>query len=181
MTKTHRTPALPRIPGVNLRHVRHHRGYAVGDDGSVWSCRRIGGGPLMGCWRRLTPVADPQGYLSVRMDGRRIGVHRVVLRAFAGRCPVGMQARHLDGNPENNRADNLRWGTRRENQADRVRHGTHQFGERNPNAKLTQRHAELTRELASLGVPRAAIAELLGCAVSTVGAIVRAETWTNAA
>jgi hypothetical protein len=34
-----------------------------------------------------------------------------------------MQCRHLDGNPSNNRPDNLRWGTAKENAADMIRHG----------------------------------------------------------
>ena len=35
-----------------------------------------------------------------------------------------MLCRHLDGNPHNNRLDNIVWGTVVENEADKVRHGT---------------------------------------------------------
>lgn len=52
-------------------------------------------------------------------------VHRLVLAAFVGPCPEGMEVRHLDGNPANNRLENLKYGTVSENRFDSVRHGTH--------------------------------------------------------
>lgn len=59
-------------------------------------------------------------------------VHTLVLKAFVGPPPPGMEARHLDGNRLNNRLDNLAWGTKSENMADRLRHGT------NPQASRTE-------------------------------------------
>ena len=50
-------------------------------------------------------------------------VHRLVLEAFVGPCPPGMEACHWDDDPLNNRLDNLRWGSRSENMYDRVRNG----------------------------------------------------------
>lgn len=52
-------------------------------------------------------------------------VHRLVLAAFVGPCPEGMEVRHLDGNPANNSLENLKYGTVSENRFDSVRHGTH--------------------------------------------------------
>lgn len=52
-------------------------------------------------------------------------VHRLVLEAFVGPCPEGMEACHWDGDPTNNRLENLRWDTRSENHRDAARHGTH--------------------------------------------------------
>ena len=63
-------------------------------------------------------------------------VHRLVLEAFVGPCPAGMEGCHNDGNPKNNELGNLRWDTDSGNQADRVLHGTSNIGERNPQAKL---------------------------------------------
>lgn len=52
-------------------------------------------------------------------------VHRLVLEAFVGPCPPGMECRHFpDRDPANNRLDNLRWGTHRENEGDKEVHGT---------------------------------------------------------
>lgn len=83
--------------------------------------------PLQG--RPVTPVVIPKGYLQVRLwrDNRPhpIYVHKLVLNAFVGIRPENLQARHLDGDPSNNRLDNLAWGTGSENTNDRVFHGTH--------------------------------------------------------
>lgn len=50
---------------------------------------------------------------------RKLGnlkVHRLVCEAFHGPAPDGKQiVLHLDENGENNRADNLKWGTQKEN------------------------------------------------------------------
>lgn len=50
-------------------------------------------------------------------------VHKVVATAFYGPKPDGMVCRHLNGDPADNRAVNLRWGTPKENSQDRVSHG----------------------------------------------------------
>lgn len=60
--------------------------------------------------------------LDVKKDFK---VHRLVLEAFVGPCPSGMQGCHNDGDQANNHVDNLRWGTRSENEYDKVGHGTH--------------------------------------------------------
>lgn len=68
---------------------------------------------------------------------RSFTAHALVMRAFAGPCPDGMQIRHLDGDPLNNRwapgateeeiraaGGNLIYGTPKENCEDRdARHG----------------------------------------------------------
>lgn len=50
----------------------------------------------------------------------------LVGEAFLGPRPDGLETRHLDGNPANNSARNLRYGTKSENAQDRVRHGHHE-------------------------------------------------------
>lgn len=50
-------------------------------------------------------------------------VHRLVLEAFVGPCPIGMEGCHNDGVPEHNRLGNLRWDTHRENIQDIFRIG----------------------------------------------------------
>lgn len=58
-------------------------------------------------------------------------VHQLVLEAFVGPRPEGMQGCHNNGQPFDNRPENLRWDTRSANALDSVRHGTH------PEAKKT--------------------------------------------
>ncbi|WP_454113585.1 HNH endonuclease [Microbacterium maritypicum] len=71
----------------------------------------------------------PSGHQRVLLwrDGKEQGmyVHRLVLMAFVGPCPEGMEGCHNDGDPANNGLDNLRWDTRAGNTADSLTHGTH--------------------------------------------------------
>jgi len=74
------------------------------------------------------PVELPDGHMQIKLNHMgswsMAAMHRLVLRAFVGRCPDGMECRHLDGNPANNSLNNLRWGTRKENTADALHHDT---------------------------------------------------------
>jgi hypothetical protein len=92
--------------------------------------------------RILSPHrADKWGHLAVNMgvDGTNThsAVHRLVLLAFAGPCPEGMEACHNNGNASDNRPENLRWDTHHNNNQDRRAHGTYAKGEAHPMAKLT--------------------------------------------
>jgi hypothetical protein len=50
-------------------------------------------------------------------------VHRLVLLAFVGPAPEGMEGCHWDDDPLNNHLSNLRWGTPGDNGLDCVRNG----------------------------------------------------------
>ncbi|MDR7189780.1 hypothetical protein J2Y46_002606 [Microbacterium sp. BE35] len=69
------------------------------------------------------------GYMIAHLytDNRRTAklVHRMVLEAFVGTCPEGMEGCHNDGDPTNNHLSNLRWDTHAENNRDQGRHRTH--------------------------------------------------------
>ena len=96
--------------------------YEVSNLGRVRSFVR-GGAHILATWQTQT------GHLKVRVGGRREKagryVHQLVLEAFVGPRPLGMVTRHLNGEPTDNRVDNLAWGTRSQNNLDSVRHGTH--------------------------------------------------------
>lgn len=98
--------------------------------------RRIGRDPL------ATTVNNHGGYLMVKPyddNGRRSAgktVHALVLLAYAGPCPPGMESRHLDDDPLNNRwapgdtddevranGGNLVYGTKRQNAEDKFDNG----------------------------------------------------------
>lgn len=85
-------------------------------------------GRELGAWKVLKPYPNTFGYLMVNWysaSGRRTAtVHKLVLEAFHGPKPPGYEARHLNGAFQDNRADNLAWGSREDNLLDQVRHGT---------------------------------------------------------
>lgn len=57
--------------------------------------------------------------------GKHHYVHQLVLLAFVGPCPDGMEVCHNNGNSHDNRLINLRYDTRSANTLDKVTHGTH--------------------------------------------------------
>lgn len=93
-------------------------GYEVSDQGRVRRGQRI-----------KAQRTNPAGHLQVRLwKGNRetvTGVHRLMLLAFVGPCPEGMEACHYDDDKTNNTLDNLRWDTRSANVRDMVRNGSH--------------------------------------------------------
>lgn len=52
-------------------------------------------------------------------------VHRLVAELFLGPPPPNTEVAHKNGNHLDNRADNLKWATRKENSDDKWEHGTH--------------------------------------------------------
>ncbi len=82
-------------------------------------------------------ATSPKGYKNVtlyrghcRTTGRRrmkgLRVHRLVARAFIGRRPSERHnVAHLDGDPANNRVDNLQWCSYQENERHKIEHGTY--------------------------------------------------------
>ena len=105
--------------------------YEVSDHGNVRSVDRMvprGDHMLTRRGRVLAPVDNGHGYPRVQLG--RYGkydfqqVHRLVLQAFVGPCPDGMEACHNDGDRSDARLSNLRWDTRSSNQFDRRLHGT---------------------------------------------------------
>lgn len=104
-------------------------------------------------------------------------VHRLVLEAFSGPCPKGHQCGHLNGNPQDNRHENLKWITPGENQLMRFQHGTSIAGERNPKAKLTWEQVDDIRRRVSDGETQASVAGDYGIRDTAVSRIVRRKSW----
>ena len=76
----------------------------------------------------LKPSKNPQGYYiaTICIDGKPISVavHTLVARVFCDGYSPELQVNRIDGNKENNRADNLEWVTAKEN----MRHSVHVLG-----------------------------------------------------
>ena len=160
--------------------------YAIDENGTILSvCYLNGKGKdmLWGNAIRINPAKDKAGYhiVTVRHDGHILNakVHRLVLFAFVGPCPDGMQCRHLDGNNNNNHVSNLAWGTPRENQHDRFLHGTNEQGERCCNAKLTDADVLTIRARAASGEMQKDIAKDFHVRQAAISHIVRRRNWKH--
>ncbi|MCV7004138.1 NUMOD4 motif-containing HNH endonuclease [Mycolicibacterium alvei] len=105
-------------------------GYEVSDLGHVRSVDRIvarsDGSTQRVLGRMIRPTTHRSGHLRVMLhrNGKRATryVHRLVLEAFSGPAPPGMEmCRHWNDDCRDNRAENLVWGTDDQNRQDRVR------------------------------------------------------------
>lgn len=157
--------------------------YEVSDQGNVRSVTRVDA--LGRTWKGQPMQVHPtrRGHLrtQLRREGtvKRKHVHRLVLEAFVGPCPNGMECCHGDGNPQNNRLPNLRWDTRQANVKDSVMHGAHPRGERVGNAKLTADQVLSVRTAHRGGEAIKGIARRLGVHQSTIQDIVHRRSWRH--
>lgn len=101
--------------------------YEISDLGQVRSLRQ---GKIM---RPSTSNSGGYPMYIFSVKGKRFPkyAHHLVLEAFDGPCPPGLEARHLDGDSSNpalmspDGTRRLTWGTSSENKRDEIRHGTH--------------------------------------------------------
>ena len=123
--------------------------------------------------------------VSLSRDGKghHLRIHRLVLEAFVGPCPDGMEGCHNDGNPLRNVVDNLRWDTPKENQADSVRHGTkhappQHIGEAHPSARMTPEKVRIIRSVNDWSYGAVVrVARQLGVTERMVHSVRTGETW----
>ena len=92
--------------------------YRVSSSGRIWSSRYS---------RELKSYTDKDraGRVRVSLKGKTFKVHTLVALAFLGPRPEGMEVCHNNGNPRDNRVENLRYDTHSENAKDIARHGRH--------------------------------------------------------
>lgn len=131
------------LPGEIWREISAEAaGYEVSNFGRVRSWRSPRGRRAVPALRRQMQCKNAPHYWTVMFISTTSGkptlrlAHQLVLTAFVGPRPKGKVARHLDGDPTNNRKSNLRWGTQAQNIADQIRHGTSTRGVQNGGAKL---------------------------------------------
>ena len=153
-------------------------GYYATPDGQIWSDRQN--------WvKRLSQNKNQDGYMRVRFfydkEQIRKGVHRLVLRTFDRLPEDHEQCRHLNGVPDDNRLENLVWGTAGENQRDKVRHDTHIRGERHPDHKLKRSEVEEIRHRYADGdVTHQDLSDIYGVSKARIGQITRGDCWPGA-
>ncbi|MCP3684793.1 MAG: hypothetical protein GY861_19160 [bacterium] len=159
--------------------------YQVSNKGRVkrTSTRRWSGQVWYDCEERIRkPVITKRGYYAVMLykDNKHKGknIHTLLLETFVSKRPLGMQCRHLDGNPLNNNLDNLAWGTVKENMADAICHGTTTWGEKNRHAKLKVEEVLLIRKILKANIVyNMIIAKMFKISKSTVSSIKHKTSW----
>lgn len=133
----------------------------------------------------LNPSVMPNGYLTVTLSVHNVQtrdyVHRFVAATFLGRCPEGMEVLHGDGNPANNAASNLRYGTHTENAQDMVRHGRSIAGTRHPFTNLTATDVATIRAARQQGVSGVALAAMYNTSKAAITRLTTGQTYKSTA
>lgn len=127
---------------------------------------------------------DRYGHLNVNLwkNGNKqfFAVHLLVMEAFVGPRPEGMEICHNDGNPGNNRKDNLRYDTPKNNNKDKIKHGTLPCGEKCSWSKVNNQQALEIKKLAKEGkFTQTQIGKMFNIAPSTVSNIKTGKHWKN--
>lgn len=151
--------------------------YEVSDRGRVRSldryrefANRWGGMNRAFCSGRILKLVAGQGnsgrgigghYHAVCLSGygkfQKVMVHRLVLTAFVGPDPGCLDGAHANGETTDNRLENLRWATRRENMADMPGQGRKSRGNRFRYSPYSLPVVLAIREAAELGLSATAI------------------------
>jgi hypothetical protein len=120
-------PDKPRVAVTAAGKVRTLRGRGIGAE---WVTSKLS----------RTSFGHLNAAIMIGDRYRSYPVHRLVLEAFVGPRPPGHLCRHLNGVPDDNRVENLAWGTPKENGEDAVRHREMKAERKHP----LQRHAPET-------------------------------------
>jgi hypothetical protein len=149
--------------------------YEVSDSGRVRSLRKR---------REMTrlKVTAKNRYPRVEfcVDKKRVKkkIHLLVLEAFVGPRNGKMESRHLNGDVNDARLENLCYGTSVENKADQERHGRRAKGSRNGISKLTELDVVEIRSLYPQK-SQSFLAERFGVSIATIHFVVTRRNWAH--
>lgn len=158
------------VPGTNgMLEVSNH--------GNVRTWRLYGGISRVKT-RRDVPKLVHQGlnwagYRVASFNGHKF-VHRLVLEAFVGPLPSGMQVDHINAIRDDNRLENLRYVTPQGNSDNRAAHGNHLSRKRR---RIESEQVLVIRSMYAGGSTCADLAIRVGLSKSGIRKMVRGDTY----
>lgn len=154
--------------------------YEVSDQGRI---RRVLAGKATRVGRILKLHVRPKDNrvaITLRVNGanKSNSVHRLVAESFIGPCPPGKEVNHLDGDPANNKVENLEYVSRRENMQHAFKLGLVSVaqGEEHHFAQLTTEQAIIIRHCSA---PVRMMARVFGVSRSTISNVKKCRTWKH--
>lgn len=149
---------------VEYRSIENYPGYRVGSDGTIWSQWKSCclGKFITDKWKKLKTPPSAKGYPRVNLatperKQSTFFVHKLVLCAFVGPKPSGMECRHLNGIKTDCSVGNLSWGTPSENYEDNRRLGAYSNKQRNVMIDHEGKIMSLKEWCSFLGLPYSTI------------------------
>lgn len=124
---------------------------------------------------------NERGYGSFWTGGRSVKAHRFAWELHNGPVPEGMLVCHTCDNPTCCNVEHLFLGTNADNSDDKVAKGRQAAvrGERQGNAKLSEKNIETIRILLVDGLSQRKIAVMFGIDQTTVSKINRGKNWRH--
>lgn len=113
--------------------------YIIKDTGEIiTTVARTGKVTINKIWRDCSHKTK-DGYKYIRYKYKRLQLHRIIYRKFKGKLDDKLVINHIDGNPSNNRIDNLELVSQSKN----VEHSYRVLNRKNPKG-----HSKINKEIA---------------------------------
>ena len=111
--------------------------YKVSEDSTIYGIRK----------NKLKHNKHKSGYMTVRIGGKTLRVHRIVAITFLQKSDELKDVNHIDGNKENNHLLNLEWTNDKMNIAHAFKMGLmSNKGIKNPRNIIDENHIPIIRE-----------------------------------
>jgi hypothetical protein len=132
--------------------------------------------------RELKPGYSNDGHVHVNLckNGKCKSrkVHQLVLETFVGSRPENYDVRHLNGISDDNRLENLVYGTRKENGQDNIINGVSPRGTKNGKHKLVDQQIRDIRNKYKKGCySHEQLGDLYGVSRRHIGDIINGVCW----
>ena len=170
-------PEIREVPGLE--------GYGASADGRIWSRWKWGRRELTSNWREVAQrTKRGRRHMMARLGPvraqRTYQVHRLVATAFIGPIPDGMVVNHKDGDPKNNRPENLEICTPQWNEIHAFLNGRKPKGEGHGNAIYSETTIKaIKEEYAAGGVTQRQLSEKHNVKLPTVQAVISGRMWKH--
>lgn len=157
--------------------------YEVSDMGRVRSVDRIDSRNHFRAAQEMKQSLIDGRYLRVTLTRggkeKTRKVHQLVLEAFVGPRPCGMEGCHNNGIATDCRLPNLRWDTKKGNADDRRKHGTLRYGNEHYAAKLSETQVREIYARRCAGESCGSLAREFGVSPQLISRIGKREIWKH--
>jgi predicted XRE-type DNA-binding protein len=131
--------------------------------------------------KKISIYIDDLGRPTARFGGKVRHISRLLAVTFIPNPDNKSIVCHKNGNQQDNRLENLYWGTQKENMADKLKHGTQPRGEKIWNAKLDEfkiARIKLMKEV-NPKLTQFQIANMFGVGASAISRVISGKRWKH--